>query len=173
MLDFSDPRWAQFTAGDRVPVDLRPLLNDLEKGEDLPSAWDQLWQELFHQGDIGEGSFSAVPHLVRIHRTRGDVDWNTYALAATIELARGSGCNPDVPDWMRRDYEKALQELVRIGLEELPRAKDKESVRSILGFLAIVHGARMYGRLLVEFTEDELVKLREQAFGPTEDVGSG
>jgi hypothetical protein len=34
-------------------------------------------------------------------------------------------------------------------------------VRSILGLLAIVYGARMYGRLLVEFTEDELITLRE------------
>jgi hypothetical protein len=31
MLDFSGPRWSQFTAGYRVPVYLRPLLNDLEK----------------------------------------------------------------------------------------------------------------------------------------------
>jgi hypothetical protein len=173
MLDFEDSRWPQFNAGYRVPVDLRPLLDDLESGEDVASAWDQLWQELYHQGDIGEGSFAAVPHLVRIHRKRGEVDWNTYALVATIELARGAGRNPDVPEWMRTDYENALQDLARIGLEELPRADDKESVRSILGVLAIVHGARIHGRILVEFTEDEVMELREQAFGPTGNVEDG
>jgi hypothetical protein len=34
-----------------------------------------------------------------------------------------------------------------------------------------VHGARTYGRILVEFTEDEIVQLEEQAFGGSEDAG--
>ncbi len=169
MLDFDDTRWPEFKAGYRVPVDLRPLLNSLESGEDVGAAWDQLWEELYHQGDIGEGSFAAIPHLVRIHRDRGEVDWNTYALTATIELARAVGGNPDVPQWMKGDYEDALRDLANIGLEELSRASDKESVRSILGLLALNYGARGYGRLLIEFTEDEIVELREQAFGPVEE----
>jgi hypothetical protein len=52
-------------------------------------------------GDVGEGSFVAIPHPVRIHRQRQVVDWNTYALAATVELARGVKTNPDVPEWAR------------------------------------------------------------------------
>jgi hypothetical protein len=131
---------------------------------------DELWQEVHHEGDVGPGSFVAVPHLVRIYRLRGILDWNTYAVVATIELARGKGRNPDVPDWSREAYDKALRELADTGLQELPRAADKETVRSILGILAIVHGARTYGRILVEFTEDEVMAL-EQAFGSSEDAG--
>jgi hypothetical protein len=55
--------------------------------------------------------------------------------------------------------------------ERLPRAADQETVRSILGVLAIVHGARTYGRILVEFTEEEVLELEEQAFGSPEDTG--
>jgi hypothetical protein len=43
--------------------------------------------------------------------------------------------------------------------------------RSILGILAIVHGARTYGRILVEFTEDEVLELEKKAFGSPEDAG--
>ena len=166
MLSFEDPRWNGLKAGYRIPIDLRPILQRLESDTDATETWDELWQELYHQGDVGEGSFVAVPHLVRIHRLRGLADANTYALAATIELARGTRTNPDVPAWAQDDYNQALRELARIGLEELPRAPDQETVLSILSLLAIVHGARTHGRILLRFTEDEVVELERQAFGP-------
>ena len=171
MLSLEDPRWNGLRAGYRTPIDLRPLLQRLESDRDPTETWHQLWEELYHQGDVGEGSFVALPHLVRIHRLRGIADWNTYALAATIELARGKDGNPDVPDWTRDAYNQALRELGQIGLEELPRASDQEAVRSILGVLAIVHGARTYGRILIELTEDEVSELEQQAFGSPEDAG--
>ena len=159
MLNLDDPRWKELTAGYRTPIDLRPLLQRLESDAGAKAAWDEVWQELYHQGDIGEGSLVAVPHLVRIHHQRGVPDWNTYALVATIELARGKGSNPDVPDWSRAAYDQALRDLAQIGLKELPRAAGQETVRSILGFLAIVYGARTHGRILIEFTEDEVLEL--------------
>jgi hypothetical protein len=171
MLRFEDPRWKELKAGYRVPVDLRPLLRRLEEDGDAKATWHELWQELYHQGDIGEGSLVAVPHLVRIYGRRGIPDWNTYAVVATLELARAKDGNPDVPDWSRDAYDQALRELTQLGLNELPHAADKETVRSILGLLAIVYGARTYDRVLVEFTEDEVLELEEQAFGSREDAG--
>lgn len=159
MLDFSDPRWAQLRAAYGRPIDLRPLLKNLETAADPQSAWDALWQELYHQGDVGPGSYVAVPHLVRIHRERRAIDWNTYALVASVDVARGQGQNPDVPDWARPAYDNAIMALAEIGTEELPRASRPEAVRSILAVLAIAYGARTYGRLLIEFTEDELAEL--------------
>jgi hypothetical protein len=171
MLSFEDPRWKGLNGGYRTAIDLRPILQRLESDRDANEAWHEVWQELYHQGDVGEGSFAAVPHLVRIHRLRGVADWNTYALAATIELARGRDGNPDVPPWARDSYDEALRELGQMGLQELSRASDQETVRSILGLLAIVHGARTYGRIFVEFSEDEVLELEEEAFGNSEDAG--
>jgi hypothetical protein len=166
MLSFDDPRWNRLKAGYRMPIDLRPILQRLESDKDPTKAWHELREELYHQGDVGEGSFVAVPHIVRIHRLRGIADCNAYALAATIELARGTGSNPDVPAWALDDYNQALRELARIGLEELPRAPDQETVHSILSLLAIVYGARTYGRILLTFSEEEVLELERQAFGP-------
>jgi len=169
VLDFADSCWIKLTAGYRVAVDLRPSLQALERADDLPSAWQRLWPELYHRGDVGNGSFAAMPHLVRIHRQRGEADWNTYALVATIELARGRAGNPDVPEWMADSYEDALRDLGRIGLAELPQATDGETVRSILGLLAIVHGAALYGRALIALTEGELSEGPEAASGAAGD----
>ena len=168
MLSFEDKRWEGLKAGYRIPVDLRPLLRDLESGNDLESTWHAIWQELYHQGDVGEGSFVVIPHLVRIHRLRGVVDWNTYGIAAAVELVRGEHGNPDVPNWAREAYDDALRELGRLGLEELPRAQNKETVRSILALLAIVHGCRTYGHILLEFGEDEVLELEKAALGDSD-----
>jgi hypothetical protein len=165
MLNFDDKRWEKLEAGYRTPVDLRLLLQELESGRDRDSAWKNIWNELYHQGDVGEGSFVAIPHLVRIHRKQGSSDWNPYAIAAIIELARGVRGNPDIPVWSRDAYDEALRELAHLGLEELPRARDRETVRAILGLLAIVYGARTYGRLLVDFSEDEIEQLERAAVG--------
>ena len=159
MLSLDDSRWALLEGGYRTPVDVRPLLTRLETDPDPQAAWDALWQELHHQGDVGPASFAAVPHLVRIHRARHSGDWTTYALVATVELARAKGRNPDVPEWGRTSYEAALHDLADLALAELRGATTLEAVRSILGLLAIVHGARTYGRVLMELTEDEVEEL--------------
>ena len=159
MLNFQDARWQNFTAGYRVPVDLRPLLRDLETTSSPEVAWDDLWDELHHQGDVGPGSSVAVPHLVRIHRLRGNVDWNTYALVSTIELARGRGDNPDVPEWAVVDYQTAIRDLANLGLAELPQANDSITTRPILALLALTFGARKHARLLAEYGEEELDEL--------------
>jgi len=70
---------------------------------DEAAAWDELWQQLHHQGGIGEVAYAAVPELVRVHRQRAAAEWNTYALVATIELARDADGNPPVPDWLETD----------------------------------------------------------------------
>ena len=159
MLSFDDPRWTDLEAGYRTPIDLRPLLRQLETASDPQSAWDSLWEEMYHQGDVGAGSYVAVPHLVRIHLERGAVDWNTYALVASVEVARGVRDNPDVPDWARPDYEAALRQLATTGLAELPRAATPEATRSILAVVAIMFGARTHGRLLIEYSDEEAADL--------------
>ena len=79
MLDLDDNRWSNLTGGYKTQFDPRPLLARLETGQDTTTAWHGLWEELHHQGDVGDASCAAVPQRVRIYRNRGLVDWNTYA----------------------------------------------------------------------------------------------
>lgn len=117
------------------------------------------WEELHHQGDIGEASFAAVPFLVRSYQERGALDWNTYAIVAIIELARKDGKNPDVPQWISGDYFQAIGQLAEIGTTEVLKAKTAEDVRAILSIIAITRGLRIHGKLLVNYSEDELVDI--------------
>ena len=159
MLNLDDKRWTELKGGYRVPFDPRQLLRRLESGTDIQRCWQELWQELYHQGDVGEASYAAVPHLVRIYQNRGKIDWNTYAIVTSIELARYVGKNPDVPSWLLQGYEDAINSLAMTGLGELPHANGKESIRSILAVIAIWKEVRTYARIIIDFSEDELNEL--------------
>ncbi len=162
-MDRNDSRWTQLKGGYRVLYDPRPALRRLESGGDgTKPAWDELWQELFHQGDVGESSYAAVPELVRIHRERRAADWNTYALVGTIELARDAADNPGLPTWLADAYGAAWTHLVEIAMAELPGATEATLVRSILGVLALEKQQRVYGRILLDFAEDEIEDLMGQ-----------
>ena len=153
-MDFDDQRWTGLPGGYRVPYDPRDALRRLEQGKDIEDAWRELWNELYHRGDVGHAS-----HLVRIHAVRGALDWNTYALVAAIEEARKDGRNPEIPPDMREAYESAWRDLVNIGLRELQEAEDVTLVCSIIGVIAIGKGQFTLGRLAVSFTEDERQEL--------------
>jgi hypothetical protein len=108
-MDMDGGRWSALEGGYRVAYDPRDALTRLARG-DVASAWPELWNELHHQGDLGLASFAAIPELVRVHAARGIADWNTYALAATIEEARDNPNNPKLPEWLREDYERAWRD---------------------------------------------------------------
>jgi hypothetical protein len=53
-MDLNDARWRGLKGGYKMPYDPRPALQRLAAGVERGAAWDELWQELFHQGDVGE-----------------------------------------------------------------------------------------------------------------------
>jgi hypothetical protein len=153
-FNLDDPGWAGLVGGYRVRYDPRPALHALETG-DRQTAWEELWTELYHQGDVGEASYAAVPQLVRIEDARTEADWNTYALVAVIDVARRDPRNPVLPDWLKPAYQSAWRTLARLGMARLEMAGEATLVSSIIGVLAIEKGQYTLGRLGVEFTEDE------------------
>ena len=80
-----------------MPLDPRPLVQKLESEHYNQEAWNELWDELHHQGDVGDASYAAVPLIVDSHRKRGTPDWNPYAIVSVIDLARTRSDNPEVP----------------------------------------------------------------------------
>jgi hypothetical protein len=156
MISLEDARWSNMSGGYKMPFDPRPLLKRLETDSDTTEVWHELWEELHHQGDVGEASFAAVPFLVRSYRKRGVIDWNTYAIVAIIELARKEGKNPDVPQWIEDDYFQAIRQLAEIGVTEVLQAETAEDVRAILSIIATAKGLRIHSELLLKYSEDEL-----------------
>jgi len=163
MLSFDDKRWENLAGGYRRRFDPRPLLSRLEANKETTTAWHELWEELHHQGDVGEASYAAVPHLVRIYRKRGVIDWNTYAIVAVIELARDGATNPEVPQWLKEDYLQSIRELAEVAAVEVLQTKSLEEIRAILSILAISAGARTHAKFLIDYSAEELLEMERLA----------
>jgi hypothetical protein len=165
MLSLDDKRWDGLCGGYGTQFDPRPALSKIESGDGAEGAWRELWNELHHQGDIGDASYASVPHIVRIYRQRNSDTWNALALVAVIELARTTGKNPDVPSWLREEYFQALQELSKLGCINLGHTNDKDDVRAILSVIAIAKNARTHAKFLLDYSEDELREIEGRASG--------
>jgi hypothetical protein len=152
---FDDPRWVGLQGGYRIPYDPRNALRSLAEGRNVDATWKELWNELHHQGDVGEASYAAVPELVRIHAERGVADSNTYALVAIIEDARQNPKNPELPSWLKDSYRDALSRLAILGLDDFRGATDETLVASIIAILAMAKGQQLLGHLAIHFTDDE------------------
>jgi hypothetical protein len=149
-------RWAGLRGGYRMEFDPRPALAQLRSGHHEDAAWDELWNELHHQGDVGEASYAAVPELVRIYKDRRVVHWRTYALVGRIELQRTEGDNPKLPAWLEEEYFSAIQELAAVGARDVLQTSDPDTVMMILGIIAVSRGLRVTGRLLLSYSETEI-----------------
>ena len=165
MLSYDDPKWRELKGGYKVPYDPTGALRKLEAGHGVQEAWDELWQELHHQGDIGEASYAAVPHLVRIHKKNRNLGWNLYALVSTIEIERHRKTNPPIPDWLEPSYRKAWSTLADLALQDLPEANDGTFLRSILGAIALAKGRLELGAVISNFEGSELVDLLDEYMG--------
>jgi hypothetical protein len=118
-LNLDDPKWRELEGGYRRSLyDASPALLRLEQAETLSDAkiiYEELWNELHHQGDVGLASYYAVPHLVRIAKHNQLVDYNILALVSLIEIQRHKN-NPALPKALHHQYHEAL-----LGLEDLAK----------------------------------------------------
>ena len=159
MLSFDDERWSGLWGGYKTPFDPRPALTKLENHHEITNAWNELWDGLHHQGDVGEASYAAIPEIVRIHRKSQLADWNTYAITAIIELARTENRNPHVPEWLQNDYLRSIQELAATGSQQLIAADDPDTIRAILSVIAISKRLHSHARFIINYSADELLEM--------------
>lgn len=106
----------------------------------MQPEWTELFDVLYHQGDVDIMSYDAVPHITRFISVSGTKDWQPYALVASIEEARITGQGPAIPNEFEREYHDAFQALVGIALDIFPGAADPLLVKVLLALLSFSKG---------------------------------
>lgn len=162
VLSLDDSHWNSLKGGYLVPYDPRPALRQLERGENLKEAWNELWQELHHQRDLGEASYATIPVLVDIHQKTRHLDWNLYALAAVVEVERHAVNNPPLPEWLVDHYKLAWQQLLNLATEDLKNLNDPLLLRAILSVIALAKGNLKLGALVIHLDEGDIDELVEE-----------
>jgi len=158
MLSLEDAMWKELHGGYGVPYDASVALRSMKDGIDV---WDELWNELHHQGDVGVASYAAVPQIVCIAVAATTRDWNFYGLLATIEVERHRKSNPALPSWLKADYDSALVRASALALTDLGLAADSATVQAILSVLALTKGELKLGAMLSALDASELDELLE------------
>ena len=161
----TDPKWETLEGGYKTRYDPRPVLSKLASGSEVADAWEELWNELHHQGDVGEASYAAVTALVDLYSNSPQPDWNLFSLSATIEIERHRKGNPPLPDWLSGDYERAWQKLAELALTRLRDGVDSDTLQSALAVLAIARGDLKLGAMISHLDSSELDEVLEQYLG--------
>lgn len=131
----------ELIGGYRIPYDAKPALDRLSKDRD--SALSELWENLYHQGDVDTASYAAVPKLV---------ESGVFSLVAAIEVARHNDRNKDVPDFLVAEYNSALKNAVK----NIP--DDEDQLLSYYTIHASLNGHVRLARALDLYTVQELLE---------------
>ncbi|MER8424190.1 hypothetical protein [Mesorhizobium sp. M1403] len=165
MSILEDKRCSNLIGGYKTIYDPRPALRALALQYGNKSIWDELWNELHHQGDVGDASYAAVVEIAHISEGHAPAYWGAYGLAATIEEARlVDGRNPPIPDWIEPHYKIAWQTLFQLALRDLAVSADDETINCALAVVALHRGRFNLGRMAM-CTEDERAEMLRDYFG--------
>ena len=156
MLNWEDDRRGSLAGGYRMIFDPRPLIGRLEIAPDDAEIWVELIEELYHQGDVGEASYLAVPLLAQSDAITKALPWQLLTLVSFIELARTNPNNPSVPELFLCDYLAAIERLAGLSLKAIEKSESPEQLRGMLCILALHKGLRVYATTLIDYSEDEL-----------------
>jgi hypothetical protein len=165
MIELDDPIWETFIGGYRLPYNASPYLQALENGTiDTKQIWEEFWAELQHQGDVDIASYAVVPHLVRISIKRELLDENVFALVAVIEERRVFWKNPQLPQWLENDYHSSIKKLAEFGAQNFSKDWSKELTQAFLAVAAFSKGFPNSGRMLIEFSDEEMERNFKEFF---------
>ena len=149
MLPLIDPRWKSYRGGRGELYDASAPLSRLSRSGDPHEIFEELWDRLHHQGEVGSAAYAAVPHLVAFVRTPRGLDWNPLAMIAVTELARPQ--NPQPPPELSEDYFEAIADLPNAILSHGKQKWSEDVTRAAMSCMALAHGQRLLARAYLEF----------------------
>jgi len=168
MKKLDDNIWKTLKSGYKVLFDPTGIIKKLEKDKNSEEAWESIWDELHHQGDIGDASYAIVPYLIDIHKRKHFEDWQIYSFVSLIIQESHRKTNPKPPEWIKSDYNKSLEVLLEMAFNDLKNANTEELIRAILGFIALQKGLIKYGSLISSCDESEIEEFLEDRMGWSE-----
>jgi hypothetical protein len=153
LLPLDDPRWASFRSGYRRVFDCRPLLQHLRDHGFSARIWDQIWDELHHQGDVGEASYAVLPYLVSHAAPLDQVDVELLVYAYVLEASRQNPDgqkNPEVPPELRDGYAQALAALPSMMIGKTAQDWSEDHVKYFAALVAVTRGHLTLARFWTE-----------------------
>jgi hypothetical protein len=160
MLSLNDDKWKGFEGGYRINYDASITLKKLESlTQPSEKIWNELWEELFHQGDVGLASYACVPQLYRIYHEKKWIDFQLPNFVSAVEQARNEEHNPVLPKWLEEEYFDALFKVAHYCLDKGKKLTDKNFTRAMVLLTATLMKEFALARLVetIEVGDEEKV----------------
>jgi len=151
LMPLDDSRWATYSSGYRAPYNVVPLVHRLNSEGTSGGFWKVVWNELHHQGDVGEASYALIPYLVDHQSRRQELDDQVFYFCAIVELQRPENRNPPIPQEIELSYAMAMRRLPVIGTEQLRRGCSEAVIMGVAAATALAGGHRVLARAYLEF----------------------
>jgi hypothetical protein len=165
MLPLDDALWKSLSGGYRDVYDASAILRRLLNTGASEQIWEELWNELHHQGDVDQASYAAVPWLVEFIRRSPKLDWNSLALTALIELERPKNNNPEPRAELSEAYFSAIASLPAVLGAHPDQEWGAEAIRSAAACIALARGQRWFARAYFELDRDTASRWFSEEFG--------
>jgi hypothetical protein len=165
MLPLDDPRWQSYKGGYRVPYDASPALRRLLANGPTKKLWEELWTELYHQGDVHQASYAVVPWLVEFVKRGAKLDDDALAMIATIELARDQHKNPKVAKELSAGYYASIKSLPTILGTHPDQEWSELVVQYSIACIAMARGQRWLARAYLELDRETAGRWFSEEFG--------
>lgn len=164
LLTLNDERWKNYRSGyNRVVLDATKWIEDLLENNFSEQHWDYLWDELHHQGDVGEASYAVVPYLAKYAQDTKSTIWHIWGFTVVVELARNGGNNPKIPDEIELSYIQAIQLLAKLACEQ--EVWEDEPAPCMAACIMLAKKQPLFARAYLEMAAQEtaLNFLKEEA----------
>jgi hypothetical protein len=148
MLPLDDPRWLEYTSGYGIPYDASAALRNLSLSTEKQPIWNELFDELHHQGDLGTASYAAVPYLLEYIKKQAKLDNNALTLIAVIELERPH--NAPIPVELSDSYFRAIESIPEIIVTHQDTHWDDSTMQSAMSCLALARNQREFARIYLD-----------------------
>jgi hypothetical protein len=171
VLSLDCKRWSELSHAYGDASDVPTLLAELESlPPDVGSEaepYSSLWSALCHQGDVYNGSYAAVPHIVRVMGTAPErVPMTLFLMVACIEIARSNGRGPEVPGDLQADYLAALARIPEIVGGAAARSSwDHWYCGATLAAVAAAKGFAELAEAVLELDPDTVKDVLRRKFG--------
>ena len=153
--------WSTLEGAYKIPYDVSLPLKRLQLTNDnseINQLFDELWENLHHQGDVGIASYMAIPQLVTIYIDRLSLDWNYLSLCVTIEHCRLNIKNPDLPEEFKNYYFNGLKRLEEYLLMNFKKIKDPITLRLALSVFASLNGQAELAKAIEKMDDKEVIQ---------------
>jgi len=164
-MELENKNWGLLEGGYKIPYDVsKPIrkLKDTAGAKERQEIFDELWENLHHQGDVGVASYLAVPYLIDICIESKSLDWNFMGLCVTIENYRLNGENPELPIQYEDFYFSSLTKFEKYLSSNLKNINDRTAFRLALSLFATVNGQPGLGKAIEILDEDAVEEFLSQ-----------